>query len=74
MTGVPLLRVVFPASIACLRTGRIQWDRVAVSSANIGVQFCTLTIVLGSLWGRPVWGTWWTWDPRLTTSTTVLLL
>jgi len=66
--------VVFLASIAYLRTGRIQWDRVAVSSAEIGVQFCALTIVLGSLWGRPVWGTWWTWDPRLTTTTVLLLI
>ena len=57
---------VFVASIAYLRTGRIQWDRVACASAEIGVRFCALTIVLGALWGRPVWGTWWTWDPRLT--------
>src|SRR3954453_21980885 len=66
--------VVFVASIAYLRTGQIRWDRVAVSSAEIGVQFCALTIVLGSLWGRPVWGTWWTWDPRLTTTAVLLLI
>jgi heme exporter protein C len=66
--------VVFVASVAYLRTGRIMWDRVAVSSAEIGVQFCALTIVLGSLWGRPVWGTWWTWDPRLTTTAVLLLI
>jgi heme exporter protein C len=66
--------VVFVASIAYLRTGQIRWDRIAVSSAEIGVQFCALTIVLGSLWGRPVWGTWWTWDPRLTTTAVLLLI
>ena len=66
--------VVFVASIAYLRTGRTRWDRVAVSSAEIGVLFCVLTIVLGSLWGRPVWGTWWTWDPRLTTTAVLLLI
>ena len=66
--------VVFVASIAYLRTGQIRWDRVAVSSAEIGVQFCALTIVLGSLWGRPVWGAWWTWDPRLTTTAVLLLV
>jgi heme exporter protein C len=38
------------------------------------VQFCALTIVLGSLWGRKVWGTWWTWDPRLTTTAVLLLI
>jgi heme exporter protein C len=65
---------VFLASVAYLKTGRIQWDRVAAASAEIGVQFCALTIVLGSLWGRPVWGTWWTWDPRLTTTAVLLLI
>jgi heme exporter protein C len=66
--------VVFIASAAYLKTGRIQWDRVAVASAEIGVLFCALTIALGSLWGRPVWGTWWTWDPRLTTTAVLLLI
>ena len=66
--------VVFVASIAYLKTGRVQWDRVGAASAEIGVLFCALTIVLGSLWGRPVWGTWWTWDPRLTTTAVLLLI
>lgn len=66
--------VVFLGSVAYLKTGRIYWDRIAVSSAEIGVVFCALTIVLGSLWGRPVWGTWWTWDPRLTTTALLLLI
>ncbi|HET9893451.1 MAG TPA: cytochrome c biogenesis protein CcsA [Streptosporangiaceae bacterium] len=66
--------VVFLASVAYLKTKRIQWDRVAVASAEIGVLCCGLTIVLGSLWGRPVWGTWWTWDPRLTTTAVLLLI
>ena len=66
--------VVFAASLAYLKTGQTRWDRVAVSSAEIGVQFCALTIVLGSLWGRPVWGAWWTWDPRLTTTAVLLLI
>ncbi len=66
--------VVFLASVAYLKTGRIQWDRVAAASAEVGVLFCVLTIVLGSLWGRPVWGTWWTWDPRLTTTAVLLLI
>lgn len=65
--------VVFLASLAYLKTGQIRWDRVAVSSAEIGVQFCALTIILGALWGRPVWGAWWTWDPRLTTTAVLLL-
>jgi heme exporter protein C len=66
--------VVFIASIAYLRTNRIRWDRVAAASAEIGVLFTALAIALGSLWGKPVWGTWWTWDPRLTTTAVLLLI
>jgi heme exporter protein C len=66
--------IVFLASVAYLKTGHIRWDRIAAAAAEIGVQFCALTILLGSLWGRPVWGTWWTWDPRLTTTAVLLLI
>jgi heme exporter protein C len=66
--------VVFVSSIAYLRTSRTRWDRVAVASAEIGVLFTALAIVLGALWGKPVWGTWWTWDPRLTTTAMLLLI
>ncbi len=66
--------VVFVASIAYLRTKRTRWDRVAAASAEIGVLFTGLAIVLGMLWGKPVWGTWWTWDPRLTTTAVLLLI
>jgi heme exporter protein C len=66
--------VVFVASIAYLRTSRIRWDRIAAASAEIGVLFTALAIVLGSLWGKPVWGTWWTWDPRITTTAMLLLI
>jgi heme exporter protein C len=66
--------VVFVASIAYLRTRKTRWDRVAGASAEIGVMFTALAIALGALWGKPVWGTWWTWDPRLTTTTVLLLI
>jgi heme exporter protein C len=66
--------VVFVASVAYLRTGRVRWDRLAAASAEIGVLFTALAIVLGALWARPVWGTWWTWDPRLTTTAVLLLI
>ena len=66
--------VVFVASIAYLRTKRTRWDRLAAASAEVGVLFTALTIVLGSLWGKPIWGTWWTWDPRLTTTAVLLLI
>lgn len=66
--------VVFVGSIAYLVTKKTRWDRLAAASAEIGVLFTALTIVLGSLWGKPVWGTWWTWDPRLTTTAILLLI
>ena len=66
--------VVFVASLAYLKTKRIRWDRLAAASAEVGVVFTALTIVLGSIWAKPVWGTWWTWDPRLTTTAIMLLV
>ena len=66
--------VVFVGSIAYLKTNRIRWDRLAAASAEVGVVFTALTLVLGSLWAKPVWGTWWTWDPRLTTTAILLLI
>jgi heme exporter protein C len=66
--------VVLVGSIGYLVTGKIRWDRMAAASAEIGVLFTALTILLGSLWAKPVWGTWWTWDPRLTTTAILLLV
>ena len=43
-----------------------RYDRVALSSAEVGVIFCTLVIVTGPIWGKGTWGHWWSWDPRLT--------
>lgn len=63
--------VVFVASVLFLWTKSARWDRLARSSAEIGLLFCTLVLATGSLWGRPIWGVWWTWDARLT-STLVL--
>jgi heme exporter protein C len=65
--------IVFIASIAYLRTGERRWDLLAHSSAEIGVLFCSLVLITGPIWARPVWGTWWQWDARLT-STLVLWL
>lgn len=60
--------IVFIASIAFLRTGSSRWDLLAGSSAEVGVVFCTLVLVTGPIWARPVWGTWWQWDARLTSA------
>ena len=66
--------VTFVASILYLVRGGQKWDVIARSSAEIGVFFTVAAIVSGSIWARPAWNTWWTWDPRLTTYTIVLLL
>jgi heme exporter protein C len=58
--------VVLVASIAYLVQRRPGADRVAHASAEVGVIFTGLTIAAGSIWGKPTWGTWWTWDARLT--------
>jgi heme exporter protein C len=64
----PAFTCVFGFSIAYLATGRPAYDRVAGASAEIGVVFTTITLVTGPLWAKPVWGVYWTWEPRLTTT------
>jgi heme exporter protein C len=66
--------VVFVMSILYLARRRERHDAIAHSSAEIGVLFTALAIAAGSIWGRPTWGTWWTWDARLTTTTILLLI
>ncbi len=66
--------LVAGAGIAYLRTNSRAWDRVAEASAEIGVLFTFITIVSGSIWARPIWGVWWTWDPRLTSYLILFLI
>lgn len=66
--------VVFVTSILYLARRCERHDAIAHSSAEIGVLFTALAIAAGSIWGRPTWGTWWTWDARLTTTTILLLI
>ena len=58
--------VVLAASIVYLVRRLAAADRLAHASAEVGVIFTGLTIATGSIWGKPTWGTWWTWDARLT--------
>jgi heme exporter protein C len=60
--------LVLVGSVAYLWKRSLQWDLLAHAAAEIGVVFTTITLVTGSIWGRAVWGTWWTWDARLTTT------
>ena len=56
------------------RTRSAHFDRLAGSSAEVGVVFTGLTLVSGSIWGRPTWGAWWVWDPLLTTTALLFVL
>lgn len=60
--------IVFIASILYLYKRDIRWDILAHSSAEVGVIFCSLVLITGPIWARPIWNVWWTWDPRLTTT------
>jgi heme exporter protein C len=57
-----------------LARGDHRWDRVALASIEIGIVFAFITIASGSIWARPIWNTWWTWDPRLVTYSVMELI
>jgi len=61
-------------SVVYLITSKRLWDSLAVSSAELGIVFTLAAMASGSLWAKPAWNTWWTWDPRLTTYTIMFLL
>lgn len=65
-----LIGFVFTAglSVVYLVTKDLKWDRIQVAAIEVSLVFFLITIVLGSIWARPAWNTWWTWDPRLTTA------
>ncbi len=56
------------------RTRSRFWDMLAGASAEVGVVFCGLALITGSIWGRPTWGVWWTWDARLTSTALLFTL
>lgn len=61
-----LLAVI--TSVAFLRTRKPLWDAASLTGVEIGLVFTALCVISGSIWARPIWNTWWTWDPRLTTA------
>ena len=66
--------VVFLMSMLYLVQRKLKWDVLAVSAVEIGVLSTALTLIVGSLYARPTWGIWWTWDPRLTTTALLLII
>lgn len=72
--GLAAFMVTFVVGIIYLRTGNPRWDRIGHSSVEIGLVFTIMGAASGSIWARPAWNTWWTWDPRLTTYTIMALI
>jgi heme exporter protein C len=66
--GMVSIIVVAVASIVHLYTGKQKWDDLAYSTAELGIIFASLILITGAIWGKPVWGVWWTWDAKLTTT------
>jgi heme exporter protein C len=60
--------ITFIASIFYLYRKDPKWDTVAHCAVETGVIFCTIVLVTGPIWAKPIWNVWWTWDPRLTTT------
>ncbi len=66
--------VAMVVGIIYLRTNEMKWDIAGLAAIEISFVFFFITIILGSIWARPIWNTWWTWDPRLTTAAIVELI
>ncbi|MCL2140950.1 MAG: cytochrome c biogenesis protein, partial [Dehalococcoidia bacterium] len=66
--------VTFVAGVGYLIKRNLHWDTIASISAEIGLVFTTLILITGSIWARPIWGVWWTWDARLTASLVLWLI
>ena len=59
--------------IGYLRTRNIKWDVLAVSGIEVGLALSLVNLLTGAIWARPIWNTWWTWDPRLTSAAVMCL-
>jgi heme exporter protein C len=68
------LTAALVTSILFLATKNFKYDAAAVACTEVGVAFLSMGLVTGMLWARPIWGIWWTWDARLTTTLILWLL
>lgn len=73
-TAYLAILVTFCGSILYLWKRELRFDALALSSAEIGVVFLGITLATGSIWGKPTWGVWWTWDARLTVTAIVFTM
>jgi heme exporter protein C len=73
-TGLTAFFICFIANILYVLRRQPRWDWLSVSAAEVGVTFTTVVLVTGPIWAHPVWGIWWTWDARLTSTFVLWLL
>jgi heme exporter protein C len=73
-TGLVAFFVCFVANVAYVLKREAKWDFLGVSAAEVGLVFTTACLVTGPIWAKPVWGIWWTWDARLTSTAVLWLL
>ena len=64
----------FIAAVGALWTGRYGWDAMVAACSEVGVVLTGMLLFQGSVWAKPTWGTWWSWDPRLTSSAMMFLM
>jgi heme exporter protein C len=69
--GVALL---LAGSLGYLWTRNLKWDNLALAGTEGALLFCTIVLITGPIWAKPAWGTWWTWEARLTTTLVLWLL
>ena len=65
--------LAFVAAVGSLWSGRSRWDARVEASVEVGLLLNALVLIQGSIWAKPTWGVWWTWDPRLTTTAVMLV-
>src|SRR5258708_15669139 len=74
MAGVASFMVCFVGNLGYLLKREPKWDWLAVSSAEVGLAFCTVVLLTGPIWAKPAWGVYWAWDARLTSTLVLWLL
>jgi heme exporter protein C len=72
--GALAFLVAAVAGVVYLMRGDRRWDAIGLGSVEIGIVFTLATVISGSVWARPIWNTWWTWDPRLVTTSVMGLV
>lgn len=73
-TGLTAFFISFVANLLYVWRRKPRWDWLGVSAAEVGLAFTTVVLVTGPIWAHPVWGIWWTWSPRLTSTFVLWLL